>query len=604
MPSKSDTMLTRQLMDDTLVQFEEQFATGRAQENVRRKATRDAANAASSWAGFDGGQAYKARLTQRAAVLDEVLTFATAPEVEATVTTMRAAGKPVTAGMSRVFGFVSGDLPDGLMVALRKSDGAFLDTSAVDEIGKYQIDTPCADKEVLVEVHDANGQLILQDGTPIALRDGETVERNFTITRCGDVVLEEPRDDDQTDILMPDLLQANEKDVKVRLGQLGDYPIEMDRIFDTGTRGTVLAQSPQAGSVLTASSQIMLTISNGPEPQDNMPDLIGEPLSKARAILSDFDYGALAVDYVDAPEMVGLVVKQTPKAGTPLADDAKVLICIGQAQKLMPDVLGTPESAARAQLVPKLVSNIKVGYVEVTGTPGLVETQTPTAGAVVTDQTDVTLVIGKAPDVQDILMPDLTGKTVVSGREELKARGAFELEIKQAPSDMTKGRIFGHDPEPKTPIQSGDLITLHVSAGAEEKVVVPQLTGLSLDRVKAALVPKYTNDFVVKYAVSNQETGTVIDQTPDAGKQMVVGAPVTVTVSESRITRNTAVMPDLSGLKITEAKRQIGKVNMRKLDYDQAAARKRNWQIVAQDPAPGAVVRGDETVIVTFGPKT
>lgn len=603
MPNKSETQLTLQMTDDMLAQFEERFVAGRAQEMVKVKAARDAASAASGWAGFVGGQAYAERLTQRTAILDDVLTFVTAPEVQATVTAMRETGKPVVQGMSRVLGFVSGDLPDGLMVALRKSDGAVLAAVPVDEIGRYQIDTLCTNKEVRVEVRGPDDQLLLQDGAPITLRDGETAQRDFAITRCGDIVLDSSTEENQTDILMPDLMQDNEKNAKVRLKQLGDFPIAINRAFDTTARGTIIGQDPEAGRVLTSNSQIKLTISDGPEPQDKMPDVMHGTLSKARATLADFDYGSLAVDYVDAPEKVGLVVKQTPKAHTPLADNTKVLLCIGQAQKLMPDVVGNPESAARAMLVPRIVQNIKTGYVEVTGTPGLVEKQSPAVGTVVTDQTDVVLEIGTSPEVQDIVMPDLKGHAVAAGRKELKTRGDFEIDVKKAPSDMTMGRIFRHEPEAQTPIKSGDLITLHVSTGGEEKVVVPRLTGLSLARAKAALVPNFTNDIVVKYTVANQEAGTVIDQSPKPGKLMVVGTPVDVTIAQPRIAPNTDVMPDLTGLKITQARRRIATVNMRKLDYEKLDARKRNWQIVSQDPAPGTPLRGDETVLVKFGPK-
>ncbi len=603
MSLKTSTSASDKLMTDHLTQVQGAFETARAADLAKRETTRAATTAAAVWAGYGSNQTYVARLERRTIDLDRELAFASAPEIDAAVESIQTAAQPIDTGMSRVFGLISGSPPPGLSVALRTSDGAVLTSAPADPLGKYQIETPCIDKQVLVEVHDANGQLLLQDGAPITLRDSEAVQRNFTITRCGELIVDNGPEDDVPTQIMPDLIGRTEKTAKALMDALEGAKISFETAFDPAVRGIVIAQSPDAGTPVSEGDPVVVTVSEGPEPQDTMPDLVNEPLTKARAILTDFSYGTLAIDYVDAPDQVGLVVKQTPLADATLGEATDILLCVGQDQKLMPDVVGSPETAARAKLVPGFVTNISVKYSPSEQRVGLVQNQSPQAGTVVTADTEVTLEVGQAIEVDETLrMPNFRGQTAATARETLKEMGTFAVSFKQAPDSMKEGRIFDHEPAADTVINAGDAIALHVSEGPTEQVLIPRLTGLTLTRAQAEIVPRYGSNLTVKYKVSDAAPGTILDQDPAAGTPMAAGQKIGIIVARASAARAQPKMPDLTGLTATAAKKALKEVNITKVDYDITASRRRNWNVIKQDPAKGADIKGDETVVLIFGP--
>lgn len=603
MSLKTSTSASDKLMADRLTQIQGAFETARATDLAKRETTRAATTAATGWAGYSGNQTYIARLDRRSIDLDRELAFANAPEIAAAITSIQTAAQPVAAGMSRVFGLIAGSTPSGLRVALRTSDGAVLTSTPADPLGKYQIETPCTDKQVLVELHDADGQLLLQDGAPITLRDGEAIQRNFTVTRCGELIVDNGPEEAEPTQVMPDLIGQTAKTAKAQMDALEGAKISFETAFDPAVRGSVIAQSPTAGTPISEGDPVVVTVSDGPEPQDAMPNLVNETLAEARAVLTDFSYGTLAIDYVDAPEQVGRVVKQTPKADAALGDTTDILLCVGQAQKLMPDVVGSPETAARATLVPGFVTEISVKYSPSEKQAGLVQNQSPPAGAVVTADTQVTLEVGQtiATD-QTLRMPNLRGQTAATARAILKEMGGFAVTLKQAPNSMKEGRVFETEPAAEAVINADDKIILYISEGATEQVLIPKLTGLTLTRAQAEIVPRYGSNLIVKYEVSDAAPGTILEQEPAAGTPMAAGQKIGVIVARATAARAQARMPDLTGMTATAAKKALKQVNITKVDYDITAARRRNWKVIKQDPAQGMDIKGDETAVLIFGP--
>jgi serine/threonine protein kinase len=91
---------------------------------------------------------------------------------------------------------------------------------------------------------------------------------------------------------------------------------------ESAKEGTIISQSPEAGSKTAKGEPITLTISSGPSGLV-MPDLYGLTLEEARAQLKsmglDIDDDYIAYDYLqDTPP--GMVISQTPEAETPLTE--------------------------------------------------------------------------------------------------------------------------------------------------------------------------------------------------------------------------------------------------------------------------------------------
>ena len=590
---------------DQLDAFDSTFTQARAGDLKKRETAQDATKAATGWSGYGGNADYQRRLSQRHADLKREIAFMSAPEMEETVSAFQTFVQPIAPDNARVFGLISGNAPTGLMVVLRKSKGAVLASVAPNVLGHYLIDTSCTSKEAVLELHDGAGQLLLQDGAPVLLTGGAATERNFTISGCGDVTSDTGQSGEDEGMEMPDLVGKSNKTAMAHLAELGELRVTFDEVFNEAPKDIIVGQKPKAGQVLIVGDPVALTVSQGPKPQESMPDFVGKSILDARQTLTDYAYQELAIDYVDAPQNVGRVVKQEPLPDAPLGPNTKILLCVGQAQKIMPNVLGIPEAASRAILIPHFAKDISVDYIPTQDGSKLVQGQFPTAGSIVTSDTKIALEVGKPIEDEKLqTMPDLKGQSPAVARRKLRAMAEFNIQTKHVPDALPKGLVFDHDPAAGTKIHPGDTLVLYLSSGLEKTTTMPNLVGLSESQAKEAIVPRYAKTMTVKYATSSIAPGTILNQSPKAGTEVAPEQEVVVEVARAKKRRDGLVMPDLRALTAARAKKALAEVSITKVDYDKTIARRRKYRIVAQDPPVGTPLKGDETVMLTFGPST
>lgn len=113
---------------------------------------------------------------------------------------------------------------------------------------------------------------------------------------------------------------------------------------ESANEGTIISQSPEAGSKAVSGEPINLTISSGPADLI-MPDLFGATLEDAE---TQIDAMGLTLDkdniiYEDQPDISpGLIISQSPEAGEPLTGtDTLILTVSGERAEdgsLMPDL--------------------------------------------------------------------------------------------------------------------------------------------------------------------------------------------------------------------------------------------------------------------------
>jgi serine/threonine-protein kinase len=105
-------------------------------------------------------------------------------------------------------------------------------------------------------------------------------------------------------------------------------------------KGTVVAQSPSAGSSVAKGTKITLSVSKGPVTAD-VPDVTRQTLADAQATLEEAGFKTTVVpEDVTDPSQDGLVLSQDP-AGGPHEKGTTVTLIVGRLVTLPPEEIPT-----------------------------------------------------------------------------------------------------------------------------------------------------------------------------------------------------------------------------------------------------------------------
>ncbi|MGH6896971.1 MAG: PASTA domain-containing protein [Geminicoccaceae bacterium] len=173
------------------------------------------------------------------------------------------------------------------------------------------------------------------------------------------------------------------KEAGLKLGQRSEKP--------GAPVGTVLDQSPAAGTRVTPDTAVAVVIAIAPpDERIAVPEVVGKSLQDAEAILKEVGLRAGRVTFRD-DDRVDQVLEQAPKAGDRVAKETAVDLIVGRAREVertkVPRVTGQT-LAGVAEILD--AARLKVG--EVSGTrDGKVTEQKPAAGAEVQVGTAVDL---------------------------------------------------------------------------------------------------------------------------------------------------------------------------------------------------------------------
>ncbi len=214
-------------------------------------------------------------------------------------------------------------------------------------------------------------------------------------------------------------------------------PTVAQAFSETVAAGTVVQVDPGVGASVRRGSEVIVTVSKGPE-RYAVPDLAGSSTAEARRqlALTNLTLGKVTQAYSDTvPD--GQVVSSTPKAGTQLKRGAAVALVVSRGRQpiKVPDFTGKKASEAQ-QALAKLGLTVDATQQENSDTvaKGDVISQSPRDGTLFKGD-KVTLVVSKGPVMVDV--PDVIGKQVDDARRILEAAG-FKVVVEKA-----LGGIFG-----------------------------------------------------------------------------------------------------------------------------------------------------------------
>ena len=159
--------------------------------------------------------------------------------------------------------------------------------------------------------------------------------------------------------------------------------------------GTVIKQSPGAGSHVKAGRKIQLTVSKGAEP-GVVPDLKGKNLAEATEMLhaAKLAVGKVTVQYKEGAAQ-GAVLSQDIETGKKVAAGTKVdlVVNISKGQSVVPDLKGLTLSDARERLSSMGLMVGSVTTKEDSAPKGTVIGAEPEFGKVLSEGSVVTLIV-------------------------------------------------------------------------------------------------------------------------------------------------------------------------------------------------------------------
>lgn len=282
----------------------------------------------------------------------------------------------------------------------------------------------------------------------------------------------------------------------------------------------------------------------------------------------------------------------------------------------VPNVLGTTERYASEVLAG---SGLRAGTLTRTHSEedaGTIIGQSPRAGSQAKRGETVDLVISSGPEAASV--PTLIGLSEADAMSALSAAGLSGTVVSsEYNEDFEPGRIVRQSPAPGEVVEGGQPVSMVTStrsraartaapgAGADgrsgapdggdtEIVRVPAVFGLA--RLQAERMLRQAG-FSVTVTESNSTTvkaGTVFDQLPKAGTEVVAGTTVRITVS---VGHAQVAVPDVVGMSASVAKSKIAAAGLRAMVVYEPS--RGTDDVVAQSPKPGTRISDGGIVTIT-----
>jgi beta-lactam-binding protein with PASTA domain/predicted Ser/Thr protein kinase len=194
---------------------------------------------------------------------------------------------------------------------------------------------------------------------------------------------------------VPNVKGRSRDDAIALLAEAGLKP-KVREVFNKAEPGTVIAQAPAGGELVTKGSAVQINVSKGLEPLD-VPNVIGQQYDSAAGQLQGRGFAVARRD-VDSSQPKDTVIDQQPKGGSELARGGTVILYVskGPKESTIPDVTSQDEEAATQTLEE---SGFTVDVIEQdTFDPnqdGIVLSQDPPGGTKAKPGSTVTIIVGR-----------------------------------------------------------------------------------------------------------------------------------------------------------------------------------------------------------------
>jgi beta-lactam-binding protein with PASTA domain len=196
-------------------------------------------------------------------------------------------------------------------------------------------------------------------------------------------------------------------------------------------------------------------------------------------------------------------------------------------------------------------------------------------------------------------VPHVVGLSLGQAQQVLRNYRLTSGTVEYAPSSYPAGTVISQIPARRARVYTGTAVNLTVSSGShQEVIVVPSLTGVPYE---AAVSTLQSTGLVLgtttRRITSAYADGTIISQSPPAGRSVYAGSKVNLVIAQAPAARFVTV-PNVVGLTLSVAESTLSTMGLRtSVSYSKFAHAPVN-QVVSQDPGYGTRVPYNSTVTV------
>ncbi|HPU97499.1 MAG TPA: PASTA domain-containing protein, partial [Candidatus Hydrogenedentes bacterium] len=369
---------------------------------------------------------------------------------------------------------------------------------------------------------------------------------------------------------------------------------------NTVSNNSVIYQSPSSGSVVDAGSSVSLVVSTGacPPGVTSVPNLVGLTETDARDALSaaNLVVGTI-VRSCGTSVPRNTVMSQHLSPGTQVSPGSAINLVIssGPCSVTVPSVTGMLRTEVEAAI---LASALTVGQITTRCddqvAQNLVISQNPLAGAIVTPDTPVSLVVSIGSCT--VTVPNVTGQLLTDAENGVLEAGLVLGSVNWVCSDTEpRGKVISQSLPANSVVERNTVITLTAVKGPCT-VTVPDLTGLSESVARSQVAgASLTVGTVTARCHDTVPAGYVIAQTPSGGTAVPAESTVNLVVSTGP-----CAVPDLRGKTEGAARSAILAAGLAvgATTY-QCSDTVPQGNVIAQSPAAGAIVLYGSVVTLT-----
>lgn len=264
-----------------------------------------------------------------------------------------------------------------------------------------------------------------------------------------------------------------------------------------------------------------------------VPDLVGKDEQDARELLEKKDLKLKIVSEEESDQYEkGVVIKQKTAAGTkvPRGSTIQVIVSSGKVEEItIPDVSGMDEDEAKQKLKDAGFKKTDSAYTyDEDVEEGKVIDTSPAIGTKASSDTTITVKVSKG--TESVRVPNLVGLTKDAAAAKLADLGLEGSATSEYSDSVPEGKVISQSPKSGNRTSTGSTVSYVVSKG-EQNIKVPSVDGSTESDARAAIKAAGLKPASLGYTKSDQPKGTVLKQSPSAGKSVSPGTSVSYYIS-------------------------------------------------------------------------
>jgi beta-lactam-binding protein with PASTA domain/predicted Ser/Thr protein kinase len=262
-----------------------------------------------------------------------------------------------------------------------------------------------------------------------------------------------------------------------------------------------------------------------------VPDVAGRTEQAAGSALRSAGLNELPTFAISATVPSGLVISQTPSAGSLVEKHSQVTIVVsgGAASAALPNVGGLTAAAAVQRLTKAGFKPTTRSQSSATVAPGRVIETNPPAGLSDKLGSPVTVFVSSGPE--PVRVPDVKGQLLSAAETELKSVG---LSVGTVTKRVTKAQqpetVLAESPGSGKSVRTGSKVDLTIAEPPTE-VAIPSVVGETQAAATATLKQAgFKTKTVTQTTTEASQVGVVLRQNPAASTEAAKGATITIAV--------------------------------------------------------------------------